>query len=178
MNYPIYELDRPYQSEEMFRYLQEFPQHIVYTQYKRGQEMLSTHVYPRDGLSIEMRWRCLANRTFSRLSSMEKVLKMYKENAITLLDSRIVRFSARHSLSRQSSLDMSVRNKYYTRVLQRPEKQGYTEQEYRWLEHKVQEAGQIPDLFFRMLAEEVSNRIAFESFYQEWKKKENGSREL
>lgn len=175
MNYPIYNQDRPHKCEEIFRYLQAFPHHIVYISKpfhsKAQQELQSTHVYPRDGLSIELHWKCQSMWTPSRLSTMGKLLKMQADELIKLVDFKILRFSKSHALSHQSLLDTTTRNLYYSKVLQNTERQFYTQQEYSLLEHQVQEPNTIPDLFFIMLIDEVTKAIEFEKYYENARKK-------
>ena len=175
MNYPIYNQDRPHKCEEIFRYLQTFPHHIVYIsknfRSKGQQQLQSTHIYPRDGLSIELHWECQSIWIPSKLSTMGKLLRMQEEDLITLVDFKILRFSKSHSLSHRSLLDTATRNLYYSKVLQNTERQLYTQQEYELLEHQVREPSSIPDLFFVFLADEITKAIEFEKYYENEKKK-------
>lgn len=175
MNYPIYNQEHPHKCEEIFRYLQAFPHHIVYiskSSHCKGQQQLqSTHVYPRDGLSIELNWQCQSIWIPSKLSTMGKLIKMQEEDLITLVDFKILRFSKRHSLSHRSLLDTTTRNLYYSKVLQNTERQLYTQQEYELLEHQVREPSAIPDLFFVFLIDEITNAVEFEKYYENKKKK-------
>jgi len=174
MNYPIYNQDHPHKCEEIFRYLQAFPHHIVYiSKYFHSndkQQLRSTHVYPRDGLSIELHWKCKPSWIPSKLSTMGKLIKMQEEDLITLVDFKILRFSKSHSLSHRSLLDTTTRNLYYSKVLQNTERQQYTQQEYELLEHQVREPSVIPDLFFTFLIDEIANAIEFEKYYENKKK--------
>lgn len=174
MNYPIYNQDRPHKCEEIFRYLQAFPHHIVYISKffhsKDQRQLQSTHVYPRDGLSIELHWKCQSTWIPSKLSTMGKLLKMQEEGLITLVDFKILRFSKSHSLSHRSLLDTTTRNLYYSKVLHRTERQLYTRQEYELLEHQVREPSSIPNLFFVFLIDETTNAIEFEKYYANEKK--------
>lgn len=175
MNYPIYNQDRPHKCEEIFRYLQAFPHHIVYISkqsYSKDQQKLqSTHVYPRDGLSIELHWKCQSIYIPSKLSTMGKLIKMQEEGLITLIDFKILRFSKSHSLSHRSLVDTTTRNVYYSKVLQNTERQLYTQQEYELLEHHIRKPSSIPDLFFILLIDEITNAIKFEKYYENKKKK-------
>lgn len=176
MNYPIYNQNHPYECEEIFRYLQAFPRHVVYISRpfhsKNQQEIHSTHVYPRDGLSIELYWKCRPMWISSKLSAMGKLLQMQEDGLITLVDFKIVQFSKSHSLSQQSLLDTTTRNIFYSKVLQNKERQMYIQEEYQLLEYELREPSIILDLFFVILIEEVEKAIAFEKYYES--EKQNG----
>lgn len=174
MNYPIYNQDYEYSCAEILRYLTSFPHHTVYVsrpvRIENKQELTSTHSYPRDGLSIELKWECRSVWISSKLSTMNKILKMQEEGHITLVKYKIIQFSANHLLSQQASQDTTIRNIYYSNVLQSDKRQTYVQKEYKSLEYNVKKPSTIIDVFFDMLIEETAKAIEFEEYYNKLKK--------